>query len=307
MLQLKSSWSAQNAPVQLAEAIFVLDDPADHSPDLLGALASQHEWLRIITLSRCFGQHPATLAGILHSDSDWVVTVDEGLSLNPKMIHQLFQRVAETSCDIVYAHPQPTTRRPFQHTVIAKLSRHILRFLTDNPSVVKFHSFRLIRGPVARAASSVCSHDTYFDVALSWFSRRIALERIDIVELPNPADRRRLYSFLSLIRNARRIVISAQVKSLRVAILAGALGLGFSVIYGTYVVVRQLAWGVAPPVAGWSSLMVVSLFFGGIITLMIGILTELLSPVILHTQGKPVFFVIDRSSDPVLLPYFGRR
>jgi len=53
--------------------------------------------------------------------------------------------------------------------------------------------------------------------------------------------------------------------------------------------------------------MVVSLFFGGIITLMIGILTELLSPVILHTQGKPVFFVIDRSSDPVLLPYFGRR
>jgi hypothetical protein len=50
---------------------------------------------------------------------------------------------------------------------------------TNNPFIRDFSSFRLLRGSIARAASGVCSHETYFDVALCWFT-----SRIDAVLLP---------------------------------------------------------------------------------------------------------------------------
>ncbi len=305
--QLRDEWERSEAPVALAEAIFVLDDPIDDSPRILATLAADRPWLRVLPLSRNFGQHPATLAGILHTDSDWVVTMDEDLQHRPRMINQLFQRAAETSCDIVYAHPKAGVHRTFYRDLASKLYKRLIRYLTDNPNVVKFNSFRLLRGTVARATSSVCSHDTYFDIALCWFSRRIALERLDLIDLRFTRTGKSGYSLPKLVAHARRMITSVQIKVLRLAILAGVIGIGVSVTYGAYILIRQLVFGIVPPIAGWSSLMVVSLFFGGIITLMIGILTEILSSVILHTQGKPVFFIVDRSSDRLLLPHFSRR
>jgi len=48
--------------------------------------------------------------------------------------------------------------------------------------------------------------------------------------------------------------------------------------------------------------MMVLLFFGGLISILSGIILELMSIVVLHTQGKPTFFVVNRSKDELLLP-----
>ena len=48
-----------------------------------------------------------------------------------------------------------------------------MAWLTNNPFVTKFNSFRLMRGAVAHAAASVSSHDMYFDVAVTWYTNRV--------------------------------------------------------------------------------------------------------------------------------------
>src|ERR1700719_2412838 len=59
-------------PVELLEAIFVDDASVDDSAAVLRELQKTHPWVRLVQLSRNFGQHGATVAGILHSSGHWV-------------------------------------------------------------------------------------------------------------------------------------------------------------------------------------------------------------------------------------------
>jgi hypothetical protein len=60
-------------------------------------------------------------------------------------------------------------------------------------------------------------------------------------------------------------------------------------------------------IKGWASIVVISSFLGGVSLLLISIVIEYMSIILLHTQGKPKFFVVDRSSDKLLLEYFKGR
>jgi hypothetical protein len=48
---------------------------------------------------------------------------------------------------------------------------------------------------------------------------------------------------------------------------------------------------------GWGSLMVSQMFFGGLTLFLVGAVLEYVAVLVLRAQGKPVFFVIDRSQD----------
>jgi hypothetical protein len=49
--------------------------------------------------------------------------------------------------------------------------------------------------------------------------------------------------------------------------------------------------------------MVVVLFFGGVSTFMSGMLLEYIAVILLHTQGKPAFFIVDCRSDALLFDW----
>ncbi|NND01630.1 MAG: glycosyltransferase, partial [Acidimicrobiia bacterium] len=64
---VRKQWEAEEAPIRLGEVIFVDDASIDGSASVLAKIETEHPWIRVITLSRNFGQHPATVAGILHA------------------------------------------------------------------------------------------------------------------------------------------------------------------------------------------------------------------------------------------------
>ena len=65
--------------IALDELILVCDNPGlpVEALDHLASLADLDERVRVVWLSRNFGQHPATVAGIVSTNGDWVVTMDE--------------------------------------------------------------------------------------------------------------------------------------------------------------------------------------------------------------------------------------
>jgi polyisoprenyl-phosphate glycosyltransferase len=66
-------WETEGTPFKLGEAIFVDDASIDSSSEVLRDIDAKNDWIRVVTLARNFGQHPATIAGILHTPGDWVV------------------------------------------------------------------------------------------------------------------------------------------------------------------------------------------------------------------------------------------
>jgi len=61
---------------QIVEVLLVNDRGPDRSDEVIRQLASAHDFIRPLWLSRNFGQHPATLAGMASSSGDWIVTMD---------------------------------------------------------------------------------------------------------------------------------------------------------------------------------------------------------------------------------------
>jgi glycosyltransferase involved in cell wall biosynthesis len=202
-------------PVRLAEAIFVDDASEDGSGEALYALAREHEWIRVVTLSRNFGQHAATMAGILHASGDWIVTLDEDLQHHPRFILSLLERAVSGQHDIVYARPQTPPHKSVYRDASSALYKRVLGKLSGNPHVSMFNSFRMIRGSVARGASAVAADQTYFDVAVGWFTSRVSTLELPLVDVRYAEERESGYGWRTLLSHARRMLMSSDIKVVR--------------------------------------------------------------------------------------------
>jgi glycosyltransferase involved in cell wall biosynthesis len=291
----------------LEEAVFVDDSSVDDSSILLDRLQDEHDWVKVIHLSRNYGQHPATIAGILHSSGEWVVTLDEDLQHPPALIEELLAAVAAHGHDLVYAKPVGPVHGRANRDLTSRLYKRMMARLAGNPHIPEFNSFRLIRGSIARAAASVCGHETYLDMALSWFTTRIGALEMPLTDHRVISGGASGYSIRSLISHARRMAVSSPTKALRWGAAIGLITMLVAAVYASFIVIQKILAPEAIPITGWTSLFVSILFFGGIISFLIGAILEYISVILLHVQGKPTFFVVDRSNDVLIAEYFAGR
>ena len=295
--ELRREWLEQGAPFLLAETIFVDDAAIDDSGPLIDRLALKYPWVVPLHLSRNFGQHPATIVGILHSSGDWVVTMDEDLQHRPEVIATLLRKAVTEHADIVYANPASGVHDAAIRDWSSRSFKRLMQWLTDNPNLSSFNSFRLIRGPVARAAASVCSHDTYLDITLGWFTQSIRAIRIEMKDERYIKTKRSGYSLKSLLSHGWRMIFSSQIKLLRIGSVLGLAAMVLSVLAAIYFLLVKLFSPADIAVEGWTSLFLAITFFGGLSAFMLGIVLQYLSSMILKVHGKPTFFTIDRSGD----------
>ena len=301
---IRSQWIENNAPISLSEAVFVDDAAIDNSLEVLNSLSKKYPWITVLSLSRNFGQHPATEAGILYTSGDWVVTLDEDLQHPPALIEALLIKAVTDHCDIVYANPEHAVHQNLIRDLGSRVYKRLIARLTGIKTIPLINSFRLIRGTIARAASSVCSHDTYLDIALTWFTERIGFVQTDLKDQRLINSGKSGYNLRKLLSHARRMILSTQTKALRIGGLLGILTFFLSLTFGSYIFLNAIfGWSVIT-VQGWASIIVISSFLGGMSLLLISIVIEYMSIILLHTQGKPTFFVVDRSTDKLLLDYF---
>jgi len=298
--RLRADLSKAQNILSLAECIFVVDEAVDDSEKTLRALSEKHDWVQVITLSSNFGQHPATIAGMLYTSGDWVITLDEDLQHHPKYIPSLLAKSVEANSDICYAKSANNTHNSFMRDGLARMFKTIMSRTLDNPFTKDFNSFRVIRGEIARGAASVCRHDTYLDIALSWFTKRIVTQGIILYDDRNQNDGRSGYSFIGLVKHAKRMVMSSKIKFLRLAIPIGIIAFMTSMFIAVFMFLSAIMnFDMAAP-KGWTTIILLVLSFGGITLAMLSIILESIGDLVLNTNGKPTFFVVDRSKDAEL-------
>ena len=101
--------------------------------------------------------------------------------------------------------------------------------------------------------------------------------------------------------------MSSDAKIARFGALLGLLAISSSLLLGVKVLADKILRPETITVEGWTSLMLALLFSSGILAVLLSILLEYFSLIVLHIQGKPTYFVIDRSSDQSLKQYFEQR
>jgi len=293
---------SKGSNIQIIECIFVIDECIDNSHEVLIEQSNIYSWIKIIELSKNYGQHPATTAGILYSSGDWIVTLDEDLQHLPKDILQMLFQASCNNSDVCYGKSINNTHSSFIRDYLSKVFKSILSYLTDNPHITKFSSYRIIRGSIARAAASISNFETYFDIALGWFTNRVSVTEINMEDLRNRNNHGKSgYSIFGLFKHGKRMLMTSKMKILRGGIFIGVIAFSLSLILVIFAITSKYFQFQTNLVKGWASLFVVTLFFGGLSTLLTGFVLESVTDILISSKGKPNYFVVDRSNDSILL------
>lgn len=237
--KVKNEWEAEGYPFVLAESIFVDDGSIDNSSAVLEELKKEYPWIHVLYLSKNFGQHPATEAGMLHSSGDWVITLDEDLQHHPEHFTKLIKTALKNSSDVVYASPKNSVHSSFYRDTSSRLSKWFIGVMTGNPYVKKFNSFRLVRGNIARGVAAICGYNLYLDLALCWFTKRISSLPLDIEDKRYQKSKTSGYNFSKLISHYRRLFLSSQIRMFRLGALMGILSMLVSTFGGIFVILQK--------------------------------------------------------------------
>jgi undecaprenyl-phosphate 4-deoxy-4-formamido-L-arabinose transferase len=205
------------------EIVLVDDGSRDETPVVLAALAAEEPALRVVTLSRNFGQAAALCCGIFAARGRVVVTMDGDLQNPPEEIPRLLDALGP-GVDLV------TGRRSVRHETtwrwLGSRGVHwIARMLVGGHIEDYGGQFKAYRAEVIDATRSAWSPGKPFFALAAWLGFRVV--EVDVRHEPRRVGRSR-YNLLSLLRLNLDLITSFTTVPLALlgllALVCGILG-----------------------------------------------------------------------------------
>lgn len=276
---------------RVSEVLLVWDHGPGQSDAVVRALAQTYSWVKPLWLSRNFGQHAATLAGMTSSHGEWIVTFDEDGQQDPADIAILLDTAYRDHAQLVYGAPV----NPPPHGTLRNLGSSIaktifVRFLADQPFAA-FNSYRLVLGEVGRSVAAYTGAGVYLDVALSWVVGDVATAPVTLRPEGRPKGS---YNYGRLARHFGRLLLSSGTRPLVFVSWLGVAFMMLGVAVSAYVLIQRLSGDV--PVTGWASTFVALMLIGGAVLLSLGIVAQYVGAATNMSLGKPLYVIL---SDPI--------
>lgn len=284
--EVKSVFNEAGATFEL---IFVNDGSTDSSWQVIKELNKLDSKVRGFNLSKNFGQHNATMCGLQYSRGGYIVTMDSDLQHDPKHIFKMQAELNKGYDCIIGAIPEK------KHSFFKKLNSRIMDYLNTKfvgkPKDIKLSSFRIISRYLISEFNNIKTPFAFFPAML--FSTTSKVANITVNHRPSYLGKSS-YTMGRLLNLASHLIINNSSILLRNIALIGIITSLFSIVFGSSIIIKKLFWGI--DVSGWTSLVVITLFQGGIILLSLGIIGEYLVRII-KQQTDSRYFVIREATD----------
>lgn len=286
-----------DAGIDIVEVVLVCDEPVDGSVQLARQLANKYPYIKVVELAANSGQHVATAAGILSSQGDWICTLDEDLQHPPEKILELLFSLLRTSCDVVYAKSCHKTHAwSRSRDIFSSLAKRITTILTAI-DFGQVSSFRMMRGPIARAAAACMDRSQYLDVNLFSLTSPQRRAQYNVALIDKRLQGESGYTFRSLCKHFSKLLLSSSMGGTK-AFIAGLLPLVFLVsLFALLFLIRALSTGIYAIAPGWASIFVLEIVSLTILASIAAYLVKMLGIIGTRAIGIPPFMIVDRSRD----------
>ena len=270
------------------EIILVNDACPQGSGAVAEKLAAADSRVKLIDLSRNYGQHAAISAGLDRAEGDYVVVMDCDLQDQPEEIRKMYDHLRAGGFEAVFGSRRRRRDGWFKQArslafrrVISLLADNSLQITRDDTS-----NFSIITRRVALAYRSFQERERLYGVIVGRILPKIGL--VEVEHAPRPSGRSS-YNLRKNIRLAANAVIANSHQPLVFSIYC-ALGLFvLAFALGAKVLAAYFLYG--SPVLGWTSTMVVSCFFFGLQMLFMGILGAYIGQIALESKRRPFYLV----------------
>ena len=267
-------------------AILVDDGSSDQSPALLKAQAHQDDRFQLVQLTRNFGFQAALAAGLAATgEADAAITMDADLQDPPELIPELVAKW-QAGAGVVLA-----VRRTRQETGLRRLGmdlfHRIIGTLADQPTNANTGTFGLLGRDVLSAYNRLPERNRFFPGLRAWIGQDVAEVYYD---RQGRAAGEPKQSIPGLIRYALDGVFSFSRLPLRIV---SYLGLGVAMVgfsLGVFFAARRIM-GIEVAQTGFTTLVTLVLFLGGIQLIGIGVLGEYLGRIYDEVKQRPLYLV----------------
>jgi polyisoprenyl-phosphate glycosyltransferase len=291
--RITTAMEAIEPPVR-HEIVLVDDGSTDDSVEIMEKLCADDPRVRLLVLSRNFGHQIAITAGIDHADGDAVVVMDTDLQDPPEVIATMVERWREGNKVVYGVRAQRTGESRFK-LFTAKVFYRLVNRLSDVELPLDSGDFRLMDRQVVQALCEIREENRYIRGLVSWVGfKQCAVEYERDARFAGDTK----FTFRRMLRFALDGITSFSEKPLRLAIQLGALTTFLALSLALWITVAKL---IRPDNAlpGFASLMVVTLFFGGVQLLSIGLLGEYVGRIYREAKRRPLYLVAERQNfDP---------
>lgn len=269
------------------ELIFVNDGSRDGTAAFLHGICARDPHVKLVDFSRNFGHQLASTAGMDYSAGEAVVLIDADLQDPPEIIPQMLSKWRE-GYDVVYGIRTERKGETWFKKVTSKLFYRFIRSMTDVDMPLDTGDFRLIDRKVCRALSEMNEKNRYIRGIISWLG--FSQTGIEYVRDKRFAGESK-YPLKKMLRFACDGIASFSCKPLKLASYCGGFLSALSFIYLLAVIWQKLFTRAA--VAGWACILAVSLFFNGIVLIILGIIGAYIGRIYDEVRGRPLYVVKD--------------
>lgn len=268
------------------EIVLVNDCSPDDTYEVIKKLCKENDNITGIDLAKNFGQHSALMAGFRHAKGDIVICLDDDGQTPAQEADKLIKAIEE-GADVVYAkyvHKHHSGFRNFGSHINELMTRVMLgkpkdlfvssyfavkRFIAEE--IIRYeHAYPYVIGLVLRSTKNIVN------VEVNHRDRWLGVSGYTLGKL------------LNLWFNG---FTAFSVKPLRIATMSGVVFAVIGFLYGIYTIMKKIF--IHPPglVTGFSALMSVLVFMGGMLMLMLGLVGEYMGRMYLSMNRSPQYVI----------------
>ncbi len=263
---------------------FVDDGSRDRTWELIQEAALKPH-IKGLKLSRNCGHQNALLAGLFYAEGlcDAAVSMDADLQDDISVVVQMCQKYQE-GCEIVYGvRKRRDTDTPFKR-ISAEGFYKVMRFM--GVDIVENHAdFRLM----SRRALSWLKEFEEVNLFLRGIIPLLGLKSDKVYyDRKERLAGESKYPLKKMLAFAWDGITSFSVAPLRLITFLGIAVLVVSLLLSIWAILAKIS---GQAVSGWTSMMLIVLFLGGVQMLSIGIIGEYIGKIYKETKRRPRFFV----------------
>lgn len=273
------------------EMILVDDGSPDGVWPVMKELAMNSQGhVKSVLLARNFGQHSALMAGYRMAAGDIIISMDDDGQSSPEGIMPLINKIRE-GYDVVYAR-YPEMKESLFRRLGSWANYKMSESLLGKPEGIKATSYNAIRKFVIDEMIKYENSYPYIAGLVFRTTKNIADIEIEHKDREVGVSG---YTFFKLIKLWMNGFTAFSEKPLRIASGAGIICAIAGFVYMLVTIIRRL---VNPSIQlGYSSLMAVILFVGGILMMLLGIIGEYIGRIYISINNAPQYVIREIAED----------
>ena len=265
------------------EFIFVDDGSRDNSLGELMEIQAEDNKVKVIKLSRNFGQFAAINCGVRHITGDLLMVISADSQDPPELLSEFTKKVQE-GYDVVIAE-RIARSDSILRNIASRIYYGLLRIENPEIPIGGFDCFMLTR-PAVDAYLQLKDLIRVHQVDITW----LGFKKTFI-----PYERRRRsedkseYNFSKLIVTAFNGILNSSIWPIRFIMLFGVIVSISGFIFSGMILRGYLLEKVKPQ--GWTAIMMTMLIIGGVTIVMLGVIGEYIWRIYYEAKGRPLYIV----------------